>query len=190
MMRRLMAIVRGNLVAWLALFVALGGTSLAARHYLITSIRQIKPTVVNQLRTQRPPLAGPEGRRGPAGANGQEGLRGEQGPRGEAGARGEQGPAASALWAVVKGAGELVRSHGVLAVNKREPTPGEYEVVFDRNVSGCAYIATLGSPLVGVPPDGTVAVAGLANNEDAVLVKTRSGGNADFNESFDLAVYC
>jgi hypothetical protein len=37
-------------VACIALFVALGGTAVAADHYLITSTSQIKPSVVKQLR--------------------------------------------------------------------------------------------------------------------------------------------
>jgi hypothetical protein len=37
-------------VALVALFVALGGTAVAARHYLITSTSQIKPSVLKLLR--------------------------------------------------------------------------------------------------------------------------------------------
>jgi hypothetical protein len=37
-------------VACLALFVASTGTSIAASHYLITSTKQIKPTVLKQLK--------------------------------------------------------------------------------------------------------------------------------------------
>ena len=54
-MDRILSAVRGNIVAWLALFVALGGTSLAASHYLITSTKQIKPSVISAIRTS--PLA-------------------------------------------------------------------------------------------------------------------------------------
>jgi hypothetical protein len=43
MIHRIVAGIRGNLVAWLALFVALGGTSLAASHYVINSTKQINP---------------------------------------------------------------------------------------------------------------------------------------------------
>ena len=39
-----------SIIASLALFVALGGTAIAARHYLITSTSQIKPSVLKELR--------------------------------------------------------------------------------------------------------------------------------------------
>jgi len=67
---RIINAVRGNIVAWLALFVALGGTSLAASHYVITSTKQIKPSVVKSLRGKAGPpgLQGPQGPAGPQGA--------------------------------------------------------------------------------------------------------------------------
>ena len=49
MIHRVLLAIRGNIVAWLALFVALGGTSIAAQHYLITSTSQIKPSVLKKL---------------------------------------------------------------------------------------------------------------------------------------------
>lgn len=51
------------LIACLALFLVLGGTAFAAGHYLITSTRQIKPSVLATLR-------GAAGKRGPQGPQG------------------------------------------------------------------------------------------------------------------------
>ena len=56
-------------LALLALFVALGGTSLAASNYVITSTKQIKPSVLRALHGTR----GPGGLRGLAGATVHEG---------------------------------------------------------------------------------------------------------------------
>lgn len=64
-------------VALLALFVALGGTGLAASHYIITSTKQIKPTVLRKLRgSEGPP--GPQGPQGETGAIGPAGARGAE----------------------------------------------------------------------------------------------------------------
>jgi len=38
-----------SIVASLALFVALGGSAVAASHYIITSTSQIKPSVLSKL---------------------------------------------------------------------------------------------------------------------------------------------
>lgn len=60
----------------MALFVALGGTAIAARHYLISSTSQIKPSVLRSLRgkTGAAGKPGPTGPQGPAGAQGPPGA--------------------------------------------------------------------------------------------------------------------
>jgi hypothetical protein len=88
MFNRALAGIRHNLVAWLALFAALGGTSLAATHYVITSTKQIKPSVLRQLKGN----AGLGGTNGPPGAKGEPGSNGPPGAKGEPGSRGEPGP--------------------------------------------------------------------------------------------------
>jgi hypothetical protein len=81
MTNRILASVRQNIVAWLALFVALGGTSMAARHYIITSTKQIKPSVLKKLHG----AVGKTGAKGAAGAPGASGGPGTQGKEGPAG---------------------------------------------------------------------------------------------------------
>jgi hypothetical protein len=63
------------IVAVLALVLSLGGTALAVKHYLITSTKQIKPSVLAKLRGHR----GPRGPMGPAGHDGKNGTNGKDG---------------------------------------------------------------------------------------------------------------
>jgi hypothetical protein len=73
-----------NVTATLALVFAMGGSAVAAKHYLITSPSQISPKVIKKLKVTGP--RGPAGPQGSAGAKGEPGAKGEQGPKGEQGA--------------------------------------------------------------------------------------------------------
>lgn len=78
-----------NVTASVALFFALSGGALAASHYLITSTRQIKPSVLSALKGAAG-KAGPAGAPGAAGAPGPAGANGvgSAGPEGKAGGNG------------------------------------------------------------------------------------------------------
>jgi hypothetical protein len=90
MFARAITAIRRNIVAWLALFVAMGGTGMAASHYIITSTKQIKPSVLAQLRGARGPR-GATGAQGPAGSAGATGAGGATGGQGKAGTNGLNG---------------------------------------------------------------------------------------------------
>jgi hypothetical protein len=118
-----------NVVATLALVLAMGGGALAATHYLITSTKQISPHVLSQLRGRRGPAGktgkrgpqgkpggprGPRGREGPIGVPGLMGVQGVEGPEGHKGVRGEKGdPGASAYAPLPPGQSES----GLYSVN-------------------------------------------------------------------------
>jgi hypothetical protein len=87
-----------NVVATFALVFAMSGGALAASKYLITSTKQIKPSVLKSLKGKTGPagaagIAGPAGVVGPAGSGGPQGPAGPQGPVGENGAPGAEGKA-------------------------------------------------------------------------------------------------
>ncbi len=73
-----------NVVATLALVLAMSGGALAANHYLINSTKQINPKVLRKLHGARGAL-GPTGSAGPQGIQGLEGKRGAKGERGDPG---------------------------------------------------------------------------------------------------------
>ncbi len=100
-----------NITATLALLFAMSGGALAASHYLITSTKQIKPSVLTALKGKAGPAgaagapgtqgpAGPQGPQGAAGTNGTAGATGasgagKEGPTGKEGATGKEGKAGS-----------------------------------------------------------------------------------------------
>ncbi len=84
-----------NVAATLALVFAMSGSALAAGHYLITSTKQIKPSVVASLKGKAGTSGTPgtQGSQGPAGAAGKEGSGGKEGPAGKEGPEGKEGKA-------------------------------------------------------------------------------------------------
>jgi hypothetical protein len=71
-----------NVALTLALVFAMSGGAYAAKRYLITSTKQISPSVLKSLK----------GANGKEGANGANGAQGPQGPQGNPGAAGGPGP--------------------------------------------------------------------------------------------------
>jgi hypothetical protein len=72
-----------NVAVTIALVFAMTGGAFAATHYLLTSTKQISPSVLRAL----------QGKQGLTGQQGVAGTPGAQGPRGEAGPAGNEGPA-------------------------------------------------------------------------------------------------
>ena len=95
------------------------------------------------------------------------------------------------LWAVVNADGVLVRAKGTGAGDPAARTAtGVYHVIFNRDVRGCAYLATLGHPSTGGPPPGQVSVASHATNVAAVRVRTENDAGAVADRAFHLLVTC
>jgi hypothetical protein len=80
-----------NVVATIAMVFAMTGGAYAASKFLITSPKQIKPSVLSSLKGKAGP-AGANGAQGPAGPAGPQGPAGGLGPQGPVGAKGETGP--------------------------------------------------------------------------------------------------
>src|SRR5829696_3643027 len=67
-----------------------------------------------------------------------------------------------AHWAVVNSNGVLVRGRGYAVGDPARRTgTGIYQVIMDRDVRTCGYVATLGNAGVGSPSDGQISVSSL-----------------------------
>lgn len=124
---------------------------------------------------------------GPAGKNG---LPGAPGAKGETGARGETGQPPTTLWAVVETNGSLDRGGSGAVGSSLIFGPNGYEVVFNRDVRKCAYIATVGEVSGGEPSAGFIGVASRSEHANAVFVRTFNVKGEAAAESFHIAVFC
>jgi hypothetical protein len=94
-----------NVVATMALVFAMGGTAVAAKHYLISSTSQISPQVLKALELKiasrvkpgSPGAEGAQGKEGPAGREGKEGAAGKEGSPGKEGLTGNEGKEGKAV---------------------------------------------------------------------------------------------
>jgi hypothetical protein len=77
-----------NVASTLALFLVLGGTAAAANKYLLTTKKQISPTLLKSLHGS----VGARGLQGLQGAAGATGSKGDMGAKGDTGDRGVPGP--------------------------------------------------------------------------------------------------
>ena len=69
--------------------------------------------------------------------------------------------------------------------------PGRYAVTFNRDVRGCAYVATIGDEGTDATGSGTVSVASNPINANSVNVRTANASNNNVQDrSFHLVVTC
>ena len=201
------------IVACVALVVALGGTGYAAATKLLPRNSVGTLQVVNHsLRAvdfkkgQLP--RGPQGPAGPAGAQGPAGPAGAAGPAGPPGATGATGPAGppgtggggeTIRWAVVRPDGGIAASSGGVTLAAK-PGTGQYLLNFGSSVAGKLILASSGyagndvatrgetsAGPCGAPTEGIVC--STSNNQNTVLVQTRSGAGTLEDHSFYVAVF-
>jgi hypothetical protein len=184
---------RRNLVAYVALLFALGGTSYAAATTLLppnsVGTRQVingsllkKDFKAGQLprgaRGPRGPV-GAAGSTGPAGPAGSAGATGATGATGAAGAPGAPGPAGTArAYGLVDATGTSVtRSKNVVSVST--PTAGEYCITLD---SGVSFAST---GVVAIPDWSTDGTSGTSITH----VEWRTSGNGCAAGQVDILTF-
>ena len=93
------------------------------------------------------------------------------------------------LWAVVNSNGTLAR--GFHAVSSSNPFVGNYIVNFDRNISQCAFTASIGlSGNLGTETFGVISVVISITSNNAVFIRTQDTGGTNSNRGFHLNVMC
>jgi len=96
---------------------------------------------------------------------------------------------ASAHFSVVNAGGQQVRGRGTTSVART--ADGRYQVIFDADVRGCGYYATIGGPTAAAPPDnGQITVSALGSNVNGVDIRTTGANGNDANRPFHLLVLC
>jgi len=180
-------------VALIALFVALSAGAYAAVTLPKNSVgaTQLRTAAVTSAKVKDGSLKAIDFGRGqlPAGAAGAAGATGATGATGPVGPAGKDGVTPSPPFAVVRDNGTLDRSNHIVSVNRG--SAGLYVVKADRDISGCAFLATIGAAGTDGSFSGEISVERVnAASTASVEVKTRdSAGNA-IDRAFHLAVIC
>ncbi|GIJ28329.1 hypothetical protein Vqi01_34910 [Micromonospora qiuiae] len=159
----------------LALTLAGGGIAVAAQ-----------PTTV----VQAPVDSGQPAARAGA-ASGQPQVTPEEARQARAALKGAVGTEAiigSTSFAVVGVGGNLIRGND--AVSATRFGPGQYQVLFNRDLTRSAYVATIGTNFqCCIPPAGEIAVAPRLNTPNAVYIETYNSAGRPADRPFHLAVF-
>jgi hypothetical protein len=92
------------------------------------------------------------------------------------------------LWAVANASGSLSRSSGTTSAGR--VGVGRYEVIFNQNVSNCAYVGSVGDPGAITGVGGAVSVARRSGNANGVRVDTRDTSGTLLDRGFHVVVVC
>jgi hypothetical protein len=178
-----------NVTATMALIVSLGGTSYAAIKLPKDSVgaNQLRADAVSSSKVKDASLLSKDFKAGqlPAGPHGPAGAPGAPGSKGDTGAPGAPGASATRLWAVIDmTTPRLVRGSGATAVE--DVYYGWNNVVFDRDISACAWLATVEHD-PGRAAYATVLPSGVSNT---LTVIARSDNGIEVDGIVHVAVFC
>jgi hypothetical protein len=181
-----------NVMATLAVFIALGGSSYAALKVTGKNVKNnsltgadVKNSSLTTKDVKNRSLLSQDFKAGQL-PSGPAGAQGPQGPPGPPGA------AAASAFASVGTDGTLRFGRGATGAFKLGPD-GSYSVTFNRSTAGCAMIGTqgFGSPAVAGDTNQTgYTVSTNALNQTAVHVTVTTPDGTDADASFFLALLC
>jgi hypothetical protein len=160
-----------NVMATIAVFIALSGASYAAFKLPKNSVgtKQLKKNAVTSPKVKDHSLIASDFKEG-------------QLPEGKQGPKGEAGTPATALWAVLNPDGTLAAGSHVLVSGGKEP----YSVTFDRDVSKCALVASPNGPYAQVVVSSVVSGGGGEVSIDVISRETGSYAT----DQVSVAAFC
>lgn len=180
-------------IACVALFAALGGTSYALATGSITT-REIKNGTIRNVDFKDGTLRGQEFKRDSLGGGAikEQALDGSKLPEVASAARARTADSATqatglALHVTVATDGTRSNDRGV--VSSAKLADGSYQVIFDRDVRTCVPAATL-VQAAAAPLTGEIAVAPLRDNANGIHVATAASDGRDADRAFHLLVSC
>jgi hypothetical protein len=179
-----------NVMATVAVFIALGGTSYAIQQLPRNSVgsAQIRSRAVGASEIRSNAVRSPKVRRrslhlSDLSIGARRALRGRTGATGPAG---PPGPGSARFFSAVGAGGTPVRGNAT-SFEHTLAGSGSYTLGFSQNVSGCAYVATLGTTDATTAPAGGISVR---DNGGRVGVQTYDAAGATADLPFHVAVVC
>jgi hypothetical protein len=94
----------------------------------------------------------------------------------------------TARYAAVTSAGLLARGRSVSSAART--SEGRYQVIFDRDVRNCAYLATIADAGAAAPPQGEIGASAVSTNVNGVAVRTENSAGNPADRPFHLIVPC
>ncbi len=180
-----------NVMATIAVFIALGGTSYAVTQLPRNSVgaKQIRTGAVGKSEVGKSAVGSRQIHDRSIGIrdvsiSARKSLRGAQGPSGPPG---PQGPRGFTFSAAVTATGQYARTVGVSSPNAGHTQTGLYEVLFNADVSSC-YAAASVAGLDAVQPENGEIVTTISGS--SVFVRTRNSSGAPADLPFHLIVSC
>ena len=167
-------------VAGIALFVSLGGVSYGLATGAIDS-REIKNNTVRSRDVRNGSLTGRD--MGSDRVGGGAVKESSLGPVPAAGVSDGDNRFAS-----VTSAGVLARGRNVSSVART--SEGRYQVIFNRDVRNCGFLATIADAGAAAPPQGEIGASALSSNVNGVAVRTENSGGSPADRPFHLIVPC
>ncbi len=180
-----------NVMATVAVFIALGGTSYAVSQLPRNSVgaSQIRAGAIGKSELRAAAVRSRQVKDRSIGLrdislSARQSLRGQQGTIGPTG---PQGPPAATFAAAARATGEYVRSRGVQGTFAAHGAAGQYEVLFNADVSACYTAASVAGIESSQPENGEIVTT---ISGSSVFVRTRTSAGAPADLPFHLIVSC